>query len=215
MRKQPLVIGEYYHIYNRGVEKRDIFLSKKDYFRFLESMGEFNSVKPIFSLYWHNQKKRRQNVGVRHLRTRKLVEIICYCLNPNHFHLILKQVTKNGISEFMKRLGGGYTNYFNHRYKRSGVLFQGKFKSVHIDSNAQLLYLSAYINRNYFVHGYGNDKNWMYSSFLDYTGKRSRGICDTSIILDQFKDKNEYQVFMRENALFMKDKKEDEKYLLE
>jgi len=213
MRKQPLAIGEYYHIYNRGVDKRKIFLSDKDYFRFLTSMKEFNQVDPIFSLYWHNQQKRKLDVGVGHLQ--KLVEIICYCLNPNHIHLILKQVTENGISEFMKRLGGGYTNYFNHRYKRSGVLFQGKFKSVHIKTNAHLLYLSAYVNRNYFIHGYGDDSDWIYSSFSDYTRKRNKGICDTGVILDQFKDKNEYREFMEENALYMKEKKEDEKYLLE
>jgi hypothetical protein len=115
----------------------------------------------------------------------------------------------------MKRLGGGYTKYFNHHYKRSGVLFQGKFKSVHIKTSAHLLYLSAYVNRNYFIHGYGNDSDWMYSSFLDYTGKSKSGICDTSVILDQFKDKNEYREFMEENSLYMKEKKEDEKYLLE
>jgi len=213
MRKQPLIAGEYYHIYNRGVDKRKIFLSNKDYLRFLTSMKEFNQVDPIHSLYLHDQRKEKQVVGVGHLQ--KLVEIVCYCLNPNHFHFILKQLTENGISEFMKRLGGGYTNYFNHYYKRSGVLFQGKFKSVHIETSAHLLYLSAYINRNYFIHGYGNDSGWQYSSFLDYTGKRTGETCNTNIILDQFKNKNEYQEFMQENVLYMKDKKETEKYLLE
>jgi len=213
MRKQPLITGEYYHIYNRGVDKRKIFLSDKDYFRFLTSMKEFNQVDPIFSLYWHNQQKRKQDVGVGHLQ--KLVEIVCYCLNPNHIHLILKQLIKNGISEFMKRLGGGYTNYFNHHYKRSGVLFQGKFKSVHIKKNPYLLYLSAYVNRNYFIHGYGDDSSWPYSSFWDYTGKRNSGICDMNVILDQFKNKNEYREFAQENALHLKEKKETEKYLLE
>ncbi len=213
MRKQPLISGEYYHIYNRGVDKRKIFLSNTDYHRFFTSMKEFNQADPIHSLYLHNQRKEKQAAGVRHLQ--KLVEIICYCLNPNHFHFILKQKENNGISEFMKRLGGGYTNYFNHYYKRSGVLFQGKFKSVHIETNAHLLYLSAYINRNYFIHGYGNDFSWQYSSFLDYTGKGTGEICNTNIILDQFKNKNEYQEFMQKNALYMKEKKEAEKYLLE
>lgn len=213
MRKQPLAIGEYYHIYNRGVDKRKIFLSDKDYCRFLTSMKEFNQVDPIFSLYWHNQQKRKQDVGVRHLQ--RLVEIVCYCLNLNHIHLILKQLTENGISEYMKRLGGGYTNYFNHHYKRSGVLFQGKFKSVRIRTGAHLLYLSAYVNRNYFIHGYGDDSDWIYSSFLDYTGKEGNGLCNTKIILSQFKNKEEYRQFMQDNALYIKDKKDEEKYLIE
>lgn len=213
MRRDSFIDDEYYHIYNRGVEKRKIFLYDKDYSRFLTSMKEFNQLDPIFSLYWHTQEKRKRDVGVRHLQ--KLVEIICYCLNPNHFHFILKQLAENGVSEFMKRLGGGYTNYFNHHYERSGVLFQGKFKSVHIKTNPQLLYMSAYVNRNYFIHGYGNDFDWPYSSFRDYTRKRGDGICDTAIVLDQFKNKNEYREFIQENALYMKGKKEDEKCLLE
>lgn len=176
-------------------------------------MKEFNQIDPIFSLYWHSQQKRKQDVGVGHLQ--KLVEIVCYCLNSNHFHFILKQLTENGISEFMKRVGGGYTNYFNYRHKRSGVLFQGKFKSVHIKTSTHLIYLSAYVNRNYFIHGYGNDYDWPYSSLLDYTSERNGGICDIGVIFDQFKDKEEYREFIQENALHMIEKKEDEKYLLE
>ena len=213
MRKKPLVNNEYYHIYNRGVEKRDIFLCDGDYGRFLLSMKEFNGIDPIFSLYWHSQQKRKSDVDVGRLQ--KLVDIVCYCLNPNHVHFILKQVSEGGISEFMKRLSGGYTKYFNHRYKRSGVLFQGKFKSVHIETNAQLLYLSAYINKNYFIHGYSNNSSWSYSSLLDYTEKRNTEICSPDIILSQFKNKNEYCEFIQENALYMRGKKEDEKYLLE
>jgi len=103
----------------------------------------------------------------------------------------------------------------NYHYKRSGALFQGKFKSVRIRTNAHLLYLSAYVNKNYFIHGYGDDFDWPYSSFLDYTGKRNGGICDTGVILNEFKNKNEYREFIKENSLYMKEKKEREKYLLE
>ena len=215
MRKRPFVSGEHYHIFNRGVEKRTIFSCDADYVRFLRSMKEFNQEDPVFSIYRLDQERRKPIVEIRSLRKDKLVNIIAYCLNPNHFHFILKQSKEGGVSEFMKRIGIGYTGYFNYRYKRSGVLFQGKFKSVHIDSNPYLLYLSAYVNRNYFIHGYGDDFKWSYSSLLEYTGKRSKGICDTSIILDQFKEKNEYKEFIQENALYMKDKKETEKYLIE
>lgn len=213
MRKDALVEYEYYHVYNRGVEKRDVFLCDRDYLRFLESTKEFNSIKPIYSLYLHNQLKRKGVIDVGRLQ--KLVEIVCYCLNPNHFHFIIKQVEKKGISEFMKRLGGGYTKYFNYHYKRSGVLFQGKFKSARIRTNAHLLYLSAYVNRNYFIHGYGDDSNWKYSSFLDYTKRGKSEICEMGVILNKFKDKKDYREFIQENALYMKQKKEDEKLLLE
>lgn len=214
MRKQALVLDNYYHIFNRGVEKREIFLDRRDYLRFLESMKEFNSTEPVQSLYLHNELKKRGILGVGHLREKKLVEIICYCLNPNHFHFILKQVAENGISEFMKRIGGGYTNYFNCRYKRSGVLFQGKFKSAHIKTNAHLLYLSAYVNKNYNIHGYG-DGIWEFSSFPDYLRERRNDLCDKSVILDKFKNSKDYADFASKNALYMKERKEDEKCILE
>lgn len=214
-RKVEFINDQYYHVYNRGVEKRDVFLNDSDYLRFLKSLNHFNQEDPVFSLYWNDIKKK--NLGVGSLKSKKLVNIVAYCLNPNHFHLLLKQVLEGGISEFMKRLGTGYTGYFNHKHKRSGVLFQGRFKSIHVNSNAYLLYLSAYINENNFIHGYSkNSQIWKYSSYSDYIGKRQGKMCDKNIILDQF-DNNfkRYEEFSRENALHLKGKKEDEKYLLE
>jgi putative transposase len=215
MRKKVEFINEqYYHVYNRGVEKRDVFLNDSDYLRFLKSLNYFNQEEPIFSLYWNDIKKK--DLGVGPLKS-KLVDIVAYCLNHNHFHLLLKQRIDGGISEFMKRLGAGYTGYFNHKHKRSGALFQGRFKSIHVNSNAYLLYLSAYINENNFIHGYSKDSRaWKYSSYLDYIGKRQGKMCEKDIILSQFDYKfKQYEEFSRENALYLKNKKEDEKYLLE
>jgi putative transposase len=213
MRRHDFITNEFYHIYNRGVEKRNVFLCEADYFRFIESIKEFNSENPIYSLYLHNELRKRGVLDVGRLK--KLVNVICYCLNPNHFHLILKQEIDNGISEFMKRLGGGYTKYINHKYERSGFLFQGKFKSIHIDSNEYLLYLSAYVNENHFIHGLGKSDEWKFSSYTDYIGKTNWGICKKNIILDQFDgDFEKYKDFSRENSLHLKNKKE-ERYLLE
>jgi putative transposase len=91
----------------------------------------------------------------------RLVEINAYCLNQNHFHLIVKQLRSGGISEFMQKIGTGHTMYFNKKYNRSGSLFQGTFKSTHINSNELLLYLSVYVNANHRIHGYP-DKDWQY-----------------------------------------------------
>ncbi len=114
----------------------------------------------------------------------------------------------------MKRIGGGYTNYFNCKYKRSGALFQGKFKSVHIKTNAHLLYLSAYVNKNYNIHGYRAD-TWEFSSLPDYLGKRKDDLCNKGVILEKFKNSEDYADFASKNALHMEERKEDEKYLLE
>ena len=118
MRKTIFANNEYYHIYNRGVDKRKIFLNNKDYIRFLVSMREFNRVKPIGSLYkykkWKEQRHPTSLRDVGCLSQSKLVEFIAYCLNPNHYHFMVKQLTNNGISEFMKRLGNGLSKQFRN-----------------------------------------------------------------------------------------------------
>jgi putative transposase len=206
MRKSPLANNEFYHIYNRGTDKRDIFLCDEDYFRFLKSMKVFNNTESCGGLYEKFLREKRES---RHsMSTKSLIEIIAYCLNPNHFHFILKQVYEKGIEKFMQKLGNGYTKYFNSKCDRSGVLFQGAFKSVHIKTSAHLLYLSAYVNKNYNIHGYGKEE-WKFSSLLDYLGKRDGKLCNKKIILDQFNNSSDkYADFVEENALYMKGKKE-------
>src|SRR3972149_5123652 len=113
MRKDPLVTGLYYHIYNRGVDKRDIFMNKADLDRFALSVKEFNTVRPIGSIK-DLMLEKKEDSGVGH--PNPLVSIVCFCFNPNHFHFIVKQEVDGGISEFFKRLLGGYTNYFNLNY---------------------------------------------------------------------------------------------------
>ena len=213
MRKVPLVNNEFYHIYNRGTDKRDIFLCEENYFRFLRSMEEFNSTESCGGLYEKYLQGKRES---RHsMSTKSLVEIITYCLNPNHYHFILKQICDKGIEKFMQKLGNGYTKYFNSKHDRSGVLFQGAFKSVHIKTSTHLLYLSAYVNKNYNIHGYGREE-WRFSSLPDYLGKRSDKLCNKEVILSQFDDKfNRYADFMKENASHMKEKKEMENMTLE
>ncbi len=227
MRKTTFANGEFYHIYNRGVDKREVFLAEADYERFLICLREFNRIEAIGSLYEKSFKK------VEHLGTKSplgdlvpkcepLVEIVAYCLNPNHFHLILKQISEKGISKFMLKVSTGHTTYFNKKYKRSGSLFQGPFKAIQIDSNDYLLYLSAYVNRNYFIHNLGTKSpseisqgEWKYCSALDYLGKRNGNLCNKSAILDQFRSVNDYEIFLNDNAVYLKEKKELEKYLLE
>lgn len=189
MRKEPLVTGEYYHVYNRGTDKRSIFKNKLDIERFFVSMTEFNTVESIGSLYENSFLKHQLGRP-----TSKLVEFVAYCLNSNHYHFLIKQKVDDGVSEYMKKLGGGYTKYFNQKYKRSGVLFQGRFKSKHIDTNEYLLHLSAYINLNNKEELSGH-KQLSKSSFDEYLGKSNDLLCKTDIVLGQFKNQNDYNKF--------------------
>src|SRR3989344_5157883 len=154
MRKIQFANGEYYHIYNRGVDKRAVFNNNNDYERFFKSMKEFNVVEPIGSIYERSFSRSQFGSLASKLASGSvgLVKFICYCLNPNHYHFLVQQVADDGIKKFMHRIGTGYTKYFNEKYERNGSLFQGSYKIVHIDSNEYLLHLSAYINLNDKVH---------------------------------------------------------------
>lgn len=206
-RKTAFVNNEFYHIYNRGVDKRNIVSSNEDSDRFLQSILFFNSKKPIGSIYEKIFQDKHQLGG----ETAKLVNIVSYCLNPNHFHFILEQLIDGGISEFMKRLGGGYTWYFNNKYKRSGSLFQGVFKSVYVDKNEYLLHLNAYVNLNNQVHQLGGETAKLSrSSWGEYLGNKSHSFCSKEIIMSQFKNVNEYKVFAEDSLKEILQKKEEE-----
>lgn len=182
---------EYYHIYNRGVDKRSIFDDPQDLLRFLQTMHEFNTLEAEGGIYiksFKEKKKLRSSAS-------KLVRFVTYCLNQNHYHFILQPLVDNGIQKFMHRLSTGYTKFYNEKYKRSGVLFQGKYKAKHISSNNYLLHLSVYINLNNRVHENLNEpwlEDFKFSSFKEYKYSEIKGFCDTSLILEQFKSRDEY-----------------------
>lgn len=160
--------GEIVHVLNRGVDQRKIFLDKEDYFRFTHDLFEFNDVKPAQNLGrrflkdQHSQVPssrqkpetelsdlRSQSVGGSGRVPRKLiVEILAFSLIRNHFHLLLRQIREGGIAQFMRKLGGGYANYFNQKYQRSGALFQGRYKMVLVKREAHFLHLPYYIHFN-------------------------------------------------------------------
>ena len=212
MRKTPFISGEYYHIYNRGVDKRVTFMDEDDIQRFYDSMKEFNVLEPIGSIYENSFAKKLGSSTSKSERDALLVGLTAYCANPNHFHLILKQEAEKGIEKFMHRIGTGYTKYFNNKYKRGGALFQGRFKSVHIDSNEYLLHVSAYVNLNDRVHQLGSPTSKLVrsrSSWGEYTDRRIQGICEKKIILGQFRNIAEYKGFALSSLETITKRKED------
>lgn len=181
-RKTQFEVGEYYHIYNRGIEKRDIFLIQGDYDRFLALLYLCNSTESIRMPrdFVYNPKQvfstKRKNT---------LVEICTYTLMPNHFHLLLREKEEGGLSTFMHKLTTAYTMYFNTHNDRSGALFQGTFKAKHSDTDEYLKYLIAYVHLNpvklvepkWKEEGIVNKKKvqdflgtYKYSSFMDFNG---------------------------------------------
>lgn len=204
MRKHTFEIGQYYHIYNRGVDKRDIVIDIKDLNRLLQSFVEFNSEKSIGSIYENSFVKNKLGSP-----TSKLVDIVAYCINPNHFHLLMTPLVDNGIEKFMQRIGG-YTKYFNEKYDRSGVLFQGKFKSKHITDDRYLLHVSVYINNNNLDSLGSRTSKLSISSMEEYLGNsKFSSICNKDIVLGQFKDIKQYKKYAEETWRDICKRKED------
>lgn len=154
MREVAFADNEHYHIFNRGVDKRTIFEDEDDHYRFLHGLYEFND-KNLTAPFIQRIGKRLPTATYKTLREKiskeknvkreKLVDILSFCLMPNHYHLILKQLQENGISKFMHKLGTGYTNFFNLKNERKGSLFQGPFKAVYVKDDTQMMHLSRYI----------------------------------------------------------------------
>ncbi len=186
-RHDSLALNEYYHIYNRGTEKRTIFYNDADYERFTELLFLSNSKEAV-----NVRNVRRTHESVFDFnRGDPLVYVGAYCLMPNHFHILLTPAVEDGIQTFMLKLSTGYSMYFNKRYERTGALYQGRFKSRHAYTDEYLKYLFAYIHLNPVkliqsdwkesgikdvekVKQYLN--TYQYSSFKDYRDPRKKSV---------------------------------------
>jgi putative transposase len=144
LRKVALALGEFYHIYNRGVDKRTIFANHSDYVRFTELMYVTNS---LVSVNMRDIKENKVNI-FEYDRVEPIVAIGAWCLMSNHFHILATPLVENGLSKFMKKLTTGYSMYFNKKYDRTGSLFQGNYRAEHADTDNYLKYLYAYIHLN-------------------------------------------------------------------
>jgi putative transposase len=191
-RKISFSSDEFYHIFNRGVDKRKIFLSSIDYARFtalLYFCNSENAVK-LHDLFPQGIPLRELENLVKFDRGESIVNIGAYCLMPNHFHLLLKEKTEGGITKFMSKLLTAYSMYFNKKHERKGKLFQGFFGAEHLNTDEYLKYIFAYIHLNpiKLINHCQKEKrivnkklfkkfleNYKYSSYVDYCGGVSCG----------------------------------------
>lgn len=216
MRKKVLAENEFYHVYNRGTEKRKIFLDEDDYLRFYVAMHLLRYDRTDLMDRWRDYcKSRSANLAeFRRLNLRNekvLVEIVSFCLNPNHYHFQLKQVAEKGIEKFMQKLGTSFTMHFNKKYDRSGALFQGRFKSSHTSNIGLLLRLCVYIGCNSEVHGIAGAADYQWCSFPEYLGKRKSDLCSKKVILSHFKSRKDFADFAKENLIDLKQQRNEEK----
>ncbi len=154
--------NSYYHIYNRGVDKRIIFQDKLDYKIFLTYLCNYLSKRSIFRV-------EPAIMPIRQTNYYKSIKLVAYCLMPNHFHLLIKQISKMAMPLFMKSIANAYTKYFNERNDRTGHLFQGRYKAILVSEEPYLLHLTRYVHLNPEESGF-NPKTYKYSSYQDYLG---------------------------------------------
>ena len=218
--KQYLENG-FYHIYNRGVEKRKIFQDEQDYGVFLSYLKEYLTQKNEKELYARlgnpelSSKEREKILGL--LRMNNFygeINLLSYGLMPNHFHFEVHQHRLESIDNFMNSLGTRYTMYFNQKYKRVGPLYQGVYKGVLIESDEQLLHLSRYIHKQAISQKSASKgeafRSWKQkqpSSFLEYIGLRNTPWVKTDEILNFFTKNNRnyrlsYEAFVIQNEDF-------------
>lgn len=201
----------FYHIFNRGVEKRDIFSEDHDYQRFLETLYyyQYKGPKPRFSTH-----KRFRNNDFE--TNPKIIEIICYCLMPNHFHLLIRQAGEGGSQEFMRKISNSYTKYYNTRHNRIGPLFQGEFKAVPIETDEQLVHLSRYIHLNPYVSDLVNKaEHYQYSSYSTFLGLGFNRLCTKEPIVDFFKATGQYKAFVEDYQEYAKELEEIKHLLID
>lgn len=206
LRTTPLVTGEFYHIFNRGVNKQPIFLGIREYQRALDVLDyySFETLPLRFSKFLLLSHELRNNLlESLHKDNKKLVDIVSFCFMPNHFHLLLQQLVDNGISRFMSDFQNSYTRYFNTKNNRIGPLLQGQFKTVRIEDDYQLLHVSRYIHLNpyssFVVKNIQDLLSYKWSSFPEYVNVPRNSICNREIIFSNFK-KGSYQNFVFDQA---------------
>lgn len=178
-RLKDYVDDSYYHVYNRGVNKRKIFLDSDDYAVFLNLLKRYLSKKPV-----KDNKQREYDWLYERL------ELLAFCLMPNHFHLLVYQHDEQAMTRLMRGVMTSYTTYFNKKYKRIGPLFQDRFKASRITEDPYLLHISRYIHLNPSSY-----KTWEFTSLPYYMSEKNAEWVRPERILDLF-EKNSYAKFV-------------------
>jgi len=169
-RKGTLRAGQYYHLYNRGNNRQPIFLERENCLYFLRQLRKY--LVPA------------------------IIDVIAYCLMPNHYHFLVYLRTDN-LSRPMQRFSLSYTKALNKRYERVGSLFQGRFKAVAVDSDEYVLHLSRYIHLNPVLAGLvARPEDWEFSSYHEYIGVRQGTLPSPGVVLSQFSSPSDYRQFI-------------------
>ncbi len=208
-RKLIFANDEIYHVFNRGIEKRPTFTNKWEFDRALFTLNFYRFAKLPIKLSKFlvlPSDKQKELLGALE-DSEKLIEIICFCLMPNHFHIMLKQKLENGISIFVSNFTNSYTKYFNTKHERVGPLFQGIFKAVRVESDEQFVHVSRYIHLNpvsSFLIKPEILSTYQWSSYPEYLGNTSKKFISKEKVLSLFPSTKAYEKFVLDQADYAK-----------
>lgn len=210
-RRTILANGEIYHVFNRSVARQLIFLSDTYYQRVLEVLSYYNNLNvPVRYSHFSRLPASTKNEILESLNkeNQKLVQILAFCLMPNHVHFLIKEIRDKGISTFMRKFQNSYAKYFNTKTERSGSVFQSMFKAVRILTDEQLLHVARYIHLNpvtaFILKSVEELSNYPWSSYPIYIGKQSSDIISTNEILNFFATKDKLIEFTRDQVEYQR-----------
>lgn len=188
MRNDPFTEGEYYHIFNRSIAGFKIFNDKNDFDRFIDlaTYYQYRNRPTRYSFFNELSVLSQKSIIDGQVIDDQLVSIVCYCIMPTHFHMLLKQSQENGITKFLGLIENSYSRFFNIKHKRKGPLWESRFKGVHIKTDEQLQHLTRYIHLNPSSAGLvKKPEDWSYSSYSEYLGKnKTNDICEFNNIIN-------------------------------
>ncbi len=195
MRTTQFFEGGYFHVYNRGVDKRAVFLRYGQFLRFVQTIRLI-----LFTGSATPRLKINQSLALN-----RKVRLLSYCLMPNHYHFLLQEIEEGGITEFMHKLDTSYTKYFNMNTHRSGRLFEYTFKAKTVETDDVLVHISRYIHLNPVIATLvEKPEEWKWSSYREYIDIETSKLCDTSILKYFFNDMTSYKKFVTDQIEYAK-----------
>jgi len=222
MIREPIAIGDFVHVFNRGNRKMPIIYDEADKWRFLKTLRYFNNEHSIENIFrcLENEVKLKKCSYFEYPKNwpspKPLVKILTYCLMPNHYHLLLKEINNGGISRFMKKFGG-FTNYINIKYNEVGSLFQGRYKRKLVKTEKMLWHTDAYIQvfNPFELYPGGLEKatkefdkafqfvlEYPFCSLGESFGKRNLHIIDRDVLGEVWSNAAEYKEFAQEAIIY-------------
>ena len=204
------ITGQIYHVYNRGINGHPIFQQKKHFNRAMLALDyyRFSHSQPGLASYLVADPFTKELIRANHKKSGALVEVLAFCLMPNHYHLLLRQTQDFGISTYISQFQNSHTKFFNHLNSRTGPLFTGPFKAVAIEDQLQLLHTSRYIHLNPYVSNVVKNIDqlisYSWSSLPEYAGRQAEIFIDPSLILQSFDNRESYMQYLFDRSDYQK-----------